>query len=56
VPSHLADLGLRLLAVFFGAILVCGVGILLYHFGRALGLAASRALPDAISVLSGERR
>lgn len=48
--------GFVFLPVFFGALLVCGVGILLYHFGRALVLAASRTLPDAISVLSGEKR
>ena len=48
--------GFVFLPVYIGAVLVCGVGILLYHFGRALGLAASRTLPDAISVLSGEQR
>ena len=48
--------GFVFLPVFFATVLVCGVGILLYHFGRALALAASRTLPDAISVLSGEKR
>ena len=48
--------GFIFLPVFFATVLVCGVGILLYHFGRALALAVSRTLPDAISVLSGEKR